>query len=230
MQTMTHSQWRAVTSPSFLLFLSLVSISGCSDELVTEVQVGGIPRTTLVISGEISPQHQTLQLSLASARVTDGIVTVNGFPIPHRGGGSYWADLPQAVPNGGTLNLKVVAGNVTFDASGVVIPAPTITAPTAGSIFAPNDSIRLAWSTPTDPDDFRLCYNCSENSNNREFDIVPGSAREVKIDTFYLVENGSVFAVYAIKNNFLKWTGSPAVLVQVGFATRSRDGLITVKR
>lgn len=89
MQTMTHLKRHAETSTALFLLLALVSIAGCSHTLVTENQIGGVPRTTLLISGTISPQHQTLQLSLASARVTDAIVTVNGFQIPHRGGGSY---------------------------------------------------------------------------------------------------------------------------------------------
>lgn len=126
--------------------------------------------------------------------------------------------------------MKVVAGNVKLDASGVVIPTPTITAPIAGSIFAQSDSIRLAWSTPTDPDAFDLCFNCWENSDYRETLTVSKSAREFKIPPVTLIDEGSVVAVYALKNNFLKSAGSPDVLLQVGFAARSRDALITVKR
>ncbi len=77
---------------------------------------------------------------------------MNGFPIPHCCGDLYAGKLPEAVPSDASLDLKVVAGGVNFEASGEAIATPTVTAPAAGSTFARTDPISLAWSTHRDPD------------------------------------------------------------------------------
>lgn len=230
MQLTTDLRRSNGASSAVFVLLALASIAGCSEPLVTETQVGGIPQTTLIIKGDLGPQRQNLELRLGLARITDAIVTVNGFPVPHVGGGIYNGDLPQAIPEGGTLSLKVVAGKKTFEGTGVVIPTPTITAPTPGSVFALTDSITLAWSTPVDPDGFRVCLNCWENSWYEGTYSVSGSARAFKIDALDLIPDGTPVSVSASKDNFLKSAGSPDILSQVAFVTTSRDVIITVKQ
>jgi hypothetical protein len=219
----------ARTSSALFVLLALVSIAGCSDPLVTETQIGGIPQTTLLIRGDLGPQHQDLRLHLGSTRITDAIVTVNGFAIPHRGAGTYIGDLPQAVPEGGTLNLKVVAGKMKFEGSGIVLPTPTITAPTAGRIFVPTDAITVAWSSPTDPDGFRICLNCWDSFYGDNYEV-SGSSREFKISlNNMLLDDGAPVTVSAVKGDFLKPASSPDILLQVGFVATSRGAIINIK-
>ncbi|MBA3338500.1 MAG: hypothetical protein H0T54_01890 [Geodermatophilaceae bacterium] len=156
---------------------------------------------------------------------------MNGVPIPHYAGHHYAGNLPEAIPAGGTLNLKVVAGEVHFEASGEVLAAPTITAPAAGSTFAWTDTVSLAWSTPTDPDRFSVCLNCWENSLDGASYPASGSAREFKIAPRALADygTGAIVAVYAYKSNFLTPAGSPGVTSNVVFVARSRDAIFTVK-
>jgi hypothetical protein len=181
----------------------------------------------------MTPQYQSVRVSNGGAPVTDAYVTVNGFPIPHCCGDLYSGKLPEAVPAGGTLNLKVVAGEVKFEAAGEVIGTPTITAPAAGSTVAFTDTVSLAWSISTDPDRFDVCLNCWENALEGAMYPVSGSAREFRIDpqALGLVDygTGAVVAVYAWKSNFLKSAGPPEVTSNVLFMARSRDALITIK-
>lgn len=245
MESMTLFKRRAETSPAVLLFLALLLIAGCRDASVV-TEPAEMPQTvpatptapttptgsgSLFISGVMTAQSQGIRVSRGGAPVTDADVTVNGFPIPHCCGDLYSGNLPEAIPAEGTLNLKVVAGGVNFEASGEVIATPTVTAPDAGSTFAWTDSVSLAWSTPTDPDRFEVCLNCWENSLDGAIYPASGSAREFKIAPRALMDygTGAVVAVYAFKSNFLKSASSPEVTSDVLFMARSRDALITIK-
>ena len=245
MEPITLYKRRAGTSPTVLLFLALPLIAGCRDASVV-TEPAEMPQTvpatptapttptgsgSLLISGVMTPKYQGVRVSRGGAPVTNAEVTVNGFPIPHCCGDLYSGNLPEAIPAEGTLNLKVVASGVNFEASGEVIATPTVTAPAAGSTFAWTDSISLAWSTPTDPDRFEVCLNCWENSLDGAIYQASGSAREFKIDPGALVDygTGAVVAVYAFKSNFLKSVSSPQVTSNVLFVARSRDALITIK-
>lgn len=245
MQPMILLKRRAGTSPALLHFLALLFIAGCRDaSVVTEPAdttrtVPATPTTpttptgsgSLLISGVMTPKYQGVRVSRGGAPVTNAEVTVNGFPIPHCCGDLYSGDLPVAVPAGGTLNLKVVAGRVNFEAPGEVAPTPIITAPAAGSTFARTEPISLVWSTPTDPDRFEVCLNCWENSLDGAIYQASGSAREFKIGPGALADygTGAVVAVYAFKSNFLKSASSPQATSDVLFVARSRDALITIK-
>ena len=246
---MKRSVIRESWSPTMFLFLALLLIAGCGDTSVaTEPDETSQtapappppppPPTTppangsLLIEGVMTPQDQGLRVSRGGAPVTDAEVIVNGVPIPHCCGDLYWGHLPGAVPAGGTLNLKVVAGGLSFEALGEVIATPTIIAPAAGSTFAWTDTVSLAWSIPTDPDRFDVCLNCWEYSLDGATYTVPGSAREFTIAPGDLRDygGGAVVAVYAFKNNFLKSAGSRDATSDVLFMARSRDALITIKR
>jgi len=242
---------REIIYSSNFLAIATVSMSGRVNgiapgtaEIVAMVTVGPSTRRAsmtvnvrpphvvpLLISGVMTPQNQGVQVSRGGVPVTDAIVTVNGFPIPHYRGDLYWGNLPGEVPAGGTLNLKVVAGGVTFEAPGEVIATPIITAPAAGSTLASTDTLKLAWSSPTDPDQFAVCLNCWENnSNDGATYYTSGSAREFKMFPNGLADygEGTPVAVYAYKSNFLKSTSSPEVTSNVLFMARSRDALIRV--
>ncbi len=245
MQTMILLKRRAGTSPEVLLFLALLVIAGCRDAPVVTEPAGtpqAVPATptaptaptgsgSLFISGVMTPLYQGVRVSRGGAPVTNADVTVNGIRIPHCCGDLYSGNLPGAVPAGATLNLRVVAGGVNFEAPGEVIATPTITAPAAGSTFARTDPVGLAWSTPTDPDRFEVCLNCWENSLYGEIHPAAGSAREFKIAPGALVDfgTGAIVAVYAFKSNFLKAASSPEVTSNVRFMARSSDALITIK-
>ena len=240
MQPMTLLKRRA-GSPAAILCLALALITGCRDASVTEPAetsrtVPPTPTTPTVsgplfISGAMTSQYQSIRVSRGGSPVTDANVTVNGVRIAHCCGDLYSGSLPEAVPSGGTLNLKVVAGGVSFEAPGEVIPTPTITAPAAGSTFSWKDSVNLAWSTPTDPDRFEVCLNCWANSLDGAIYHASGSTREFKIAPGALVDygTGTVVTVYAFKNDFLKAASSPEVTANVLFMAASRDALITIK-
>ena len=231
MLPITLLERRVGTAPATFLLLALMSIAGCSDgPLMTE---SGTPATSsaLFISGGMTPQKQFIRVVRDGAPVTNASVTVNGFPIPYCCGDLYSGALPEPVAAGGTLNLKVVAGALSFEAAGEVAPTPTITAPVAGSTFASTDAVKLAWSTPTDPDRFEVCVNCWENSLDGAMYQASGSTREFKIAPGALVDygTGAVVALYAFKSNFLKPGNSPRVTTDIHFVARSRDALITIK-
>ena len=241
MQAVSRLKLRAGTSRAVFRFLMLLLIAGCRDtSVVTEPRekppaVPGTPTTPgsgfLFISGAMSPQYQALRLSRGGAPVTDANVTVNGVPIPHCCGDLYSGNLPGAVPAGGTLNLKVVTGGVSFEASGEVIATPTITAPAAGSSFASKDPVSLVWSIPTDPDRFEVCLNCWANSLDGAIYPATGSAREFNIAPGTLVDygGGTIVVVSAFKSDFLKSASSREVTSDVLFLARSRDAVITIK-
>ena len=93
------------------------------------------------------------------------------------------------------------------------------------------DTVRMAWSIPTDPDYFEVCLNCWENSNDGAIWPASGSAREFKIAPYSLADygEGTIVAVYAFKKNFLKPTTSSEVKSDVLFMTRSLDAVLTIK-
>ncbi len=252
-QPMSLSKRRAGRSPAVLLLFALPLIAGCRDTPVVTEPVGETPHTvpatpatpdtpnspstppgggSLFISGIMTPQLQGVRVSRGGEAVTHADVTVNGFPIPHCCGDLYSGNLPEAVRAGDTLNLKVVARGVSFEAHGEVTATPTITAPAAGSTFSSSDSVSLAWSTPTDPDRFEVCLNCWENSLWGEMWPASGKVREFKIAPGSLVDfgGGAVVAVYAYKSNFLK-SASPSddATSNVVFFARSRDAIINIK-
>src|SRR5687768_11579377 len=186
---MTLLKRHAGTSPAVLLFLVLLLIAGCRDASEatepsgTSRKIPAAPTAptgsgSLSITGVMTPQYQSVRVSRGGAPVTDADVTVNGFPIPHCCGDLYAGSLPGAVPAGGTLNLKVVAGGVNFEALGEVTATPTITTPASGSTFARTDPVSLTWSIPTDPDRFEVCLNCWENSLDGAIYPASGSSRE----------------------------------------------------
>ena len=223
---------RSVGTPRRFLFLALVSIAACDTLGVTETQSGGVAGKTLVIRGQMTPQLQGIDLRRGGKPVTDATVTVNGFALKYSSEGGYLGSLPGEVSAGGTLNLKVVSGGVTIEASGKAIATPVITGPAEGRSFTVTDSITLAWSTPTDPDYFIVCMKSC--GNDGEQNLVAGSARENKISAGFLREwfGGvvPVVTVHATKSNFLKLAGSPDALLLVDFNTKSRDVLITVTK
>jgi hypothetical protein len=229
---MTLLKRRAGTSPAVRLLLALLLITGCLDMTATELAgTSDLTGGSLLISGVMTPQHQGVRLVQGGTPVTDAEVTVNGIRIPHCCGDLYSGDLPEAVPAGATLNLKVVGAGVTFEAQGDVIAPPTITAPVAGSTFAWTDAISLAWSTPADPDRFEVCLNCWPNSNDGEIYPALGSARQFNIAPRSLVDygEGTVVAVYAFKKKFLKLASTGKINLDVLFVARSRDALIKIK-
>lgn len=241
MQPITLWKRRAGASPAVSLFLALLVIAGCRDASVvtqpadTSQTVPAIPTTpgrgSLFISGVMTSQYQSVRVSRGGAPVTNAEVTVNGFRMGHCCGDLYAGDLPQEIPAGGVLNLRVVAGGVTFEALGEVAAPPTITAPAGRDTFSSTDTVSLAWSIPADPDRFEVCVNCWSNSNDGAIWPVSGSARKFKIAPGALVDYGSgaVVAVSAFKSNFLKSVSSRDVTSDVLFMATSRDALITIK-
>jgi hypothetical protein len=233
LQAITHLKRPVGTSPAFFLFLALLSIAGCSDspgltESVRIVRPAAIP---LLISGEMTPQYQSVRVSRGDEEVADAIVTVNGFRIRYSGRGLYSGNLPAAVPAGEILNVKVIAGGVTFDGSGEVLATPVITTPAAGSTFARTDTISLAWNIMYDPEKFGVCLNCADDFGGTMYPA-DGGAREFKIAPDALVDHGggAVVAVYAYNSSFLRSTNSPQATSKVLFLTRSSDALIAIKR
>jgi hypothetical protein len=173
----------------------------------------------------MSDQYQSIRVSRRGVAVTDAVVTVNGISIPHCCGNLYSGKRPEAVPAGGTLTLKVVVGDTTFEAPGEVTPTPIITAPAAGSTFASTEAINLAWSSPKDPDQFEVCLNCWNNSIDAASYQLPGSQRDFKIEGGSLTDygTGSIVTIYAYKKNFLTWTNSEAVFSNVLFYASSGE-------
>lgn len=254
MQPMTLWNRRAGTSPAVVLLFTLLMMAGCRDASVvtepakksdagpgtsTTPTTPATPATptnpagghSLLISGVMTSRYQGVRVSRGGAPVTDAEVTVNGLRIVHCCGDLYAGSLPEEVPAGGTLDLKVQAGGVSFEGLGQVTATPVITAPAAGSTFAVTDTVSLHWSTPTDPDRFEVCLNCWENSLDGAIWPASGSAREFKIAPGSLVDygTGAVVAVYAYKSNFLTSPSSPDITSNVLFMARSRDALITIK-
>ena len=230
---MTPLKQRTATSSAVLLILSVVLTAGCSDAGVTGTVTDAIPTSSgsLLVSGTMTPQRQYIRVSRGGAPVTNADVTVNGVPIPHRTGDLYSGSLPEPVAAGGTLNLKVVTGGVSFEAPGEVTMTPVITAPRAGSSFASTDAVNLTWSTSADPDRFEVCLNCWENSLYGGIYTVSGSTREFKIAPGALVDFGTGAPVFvtAFKSNFLESARSPHVTTNVQFVADSREALITIK-
>lgn len=222
MKHMTLFNRCAGKSSASLLFSALMTIAGCHDgSAMTEPAEATI---LLRISGVMTPQYQSIRVASGGVPVMDANVTVNGVSIPHYAGDLYSGSLPAAIPAGGTLNLKVVAGRVNFQGSGEVLATPVITAPAAGSTFASTDHFSLAWSVPTDPDRFEVCLNCWLNSLDARTYSAPGSSRAFSIAPGALADygTGAVVAVSAFKNNFLKSAGSPSVASNVLFNVGSR--------
>jgi len=186
----------------------------------------------LIISGLMTQLYQSIVVPQDGVPVTDVEVTVNGTRIPYCCGYSYAGNLPEAVPAGGKLTLKVSAAGRTFEATGEVMPIPAITAPASGSTFASTDLIRLEWSTPVDPDHFEVCLNCYENSIYRETHNVLETERAFVIEPGSLVDygEGTNVAVIARKTHFLKSATSPDGTADMVFVARSRDVLIFIKQ
>lgn len=224
-----------------LLCLALMETAGCHDP-------AGMPHTapatptapttptvpagsgTLFISGGMGAQGGYFRVSRGGAPATDADVTVNGFPIPREKDNLYVGKLPEPVPAGGTLNLKVVASGVTFEASGEVI-ALSITAPTAGSTFARADTVTLAWSASMDPERFEVCLNCGQGYLEGGTYPASGSARQFKIapNMMWDYGEGTVVAVSAVKSNFLQPASSPTGTSEVSFRAASRVAGIIIK-
>jgi len=225
---------------TLLAILLMVAIPACKSELATAPASPASPDNSpaaptgdpLFISGEMTPLHQRIRVSDFISDVTDAEVTVNGTRIPHCCGNIYAGDLPEAVPAGGKLTLKVAApGYQTFEATGIVTGIPAITAPASGTASASTDAIRLQWTIPTDPDRFEVCLNCIDNSNDGAIYPALGRARELVIQPFSLVDygEGTPVAVYARKDRFLKSAGSNGSISDVLFTARSRAVLIFIK-
>jgi hypothetical protein len=188
----------------------------------------GVP---FLVSGALTPKHQSVRVVQGGKPITDAEVTVNGVTIPHCCGDLYAGDLPEVVSPGVMLNLTVsVAGRI-FVASGVVATAPIITAPISGSSAAVTDYVRVAWSSPTDPTIFDVCVNCLENALEGEITWVPGTSREFMIRPGALLDwgGGAVIAVYAKTRHFLNPAASPDFVSDVQFIARSRDVIIKMK-
>lgn len=242
MQPMTLSM-RTTALSAVLLYLTLGSIAGCRDasqqtgpgEIQTVPKTPTTPNTpttgVLTISGAMTPLYQSIRLTRRGVPVTDAVVTVNGYVIPHYAGDLYSGSLPVVVPAGGTLNLKVIAGTVTFEAPGEVIPMPVITSPLSGTTFAYGDSVQLTWSSPANPDQFSVCLNCWENSLDGAIYYTSGSAREFMIPPGTLTDygKGTPITVSARKINFLKSADTPEVATSVEFWAHSNNAVVRIK-
>jgi len=241
MHSITALKRRAETSRAVLLSLAMLAIAACRDTpVVTEPAaipiVPGTPATpttrdVLFISGAMGPQYQSIRLAAGDTTLTDAKVTVNGFPLTYCCSNLYTGTLPEAVPGGGKIYLKVVVGAVTYKALGETIPTPVITEPATGSTFASTDYVSLFWSTPADPDKFEVCLNCWPNSNEGEIYTTSGSTRAFTIAPGHLVdyEDETVVAVFAFKRDFLKSVDTPEIRSDVLFVTRSGDAHIHVR-
>jgi len=180
--------------------------------------------------------------------VTDANVTVNGVRIPHDIAEVYWGEILDAVPVGGTLTLKVIAGGDTLEATVQVPAIPTITAPAAGQVFASTDSVAVTWSSLADPDRFDIDVNdngpiyylsgSARALNNPPGGVVhyglgnelhwppysvPGSARAFKIPAGVVTDYpaGNIVSVTAIGDTFLKFSSSPKATSSVEFRVSS---------
>jgi len=164
--------------------------------------------------------------------VLDAVVKVNGFTMPYCCGDLYSGDLPEAVPDGGTLNLDVEAGGVKFEASREVIATPTITGPAEGIPIEWTDSVTLTWSSPVDPDLFEVCLNCWDNSIFGEGYYTLGSERQFKFRAGTLADfgEGAPVTVFAQKNGFIKSDSSAEVTADVRYRARAHDLIIRLNR
>ncbi|HKY97607.1 MAG TPA: hypothetical protein VJL35_07105 [Gemmatimonadaceae bacterium] len=190
----------------------------------------GNPRS-LHISGGMSPWYQGIRVVRNGVPDLDAKVTVNGVLLQHCCAELYVGNLPDTLPAGSAINLKVVAGAMTFEATGKVIPTPVITAPVSETTFLSTEYVSLTWSTPTDPDKFEVCLNCWENALEGEIYPVPGTTRSFTIAPGHLVDylDSTVVAVYARKDHFLEWVDTPAISSDVQFIARSRDTIVHIK-
>ena len=235
-----------------MVFPTLLLIAGCFDmPVVPEPQPAPVPTTpvnppapvtpatpsnpgnprSLQISGGMSPWHQGIRVVRNGVPVLDAKVTVNGVLLEHCCAELYVGNLPDTLPAGSTISLKVVAGAATFEATGKVIPTPVITAPVSDTTYSSTENVSLAWSTPTDPDQFEVCLNCWENALEGEIYPAPGTARSFIISPGHLVDylDYTVVAIYARKYDFLEWVDTPAISSDVQFIARSRDAIVHIK-
>ncbi len=235
----------AVALRAIFVALTLTLVAGCGDGSVD----GPLPafpsappaspappptptpssQDSLVVSGVMSDRSQGIRVSRRGAAVTDAIVTVNGVQIGYCCGNLYSGKLPDAIKAGDTLNLKVVAGGVTVEGTGIAIGTPNIALPAAGSVIGFADTLKVAWATDADPDRFEVCLNCWENSLDGALYGVPGSARNFTITPSGLVDygTGAVVAVYARNENFMKFVGAESGSVML-FVSRSADARIKI--
>ena len=190
---------------------SLVALS--CDDGVTTPPVPDDPVTPLLIVGEeMGTQFQSLTITRRGRTVTDAVVTVNGVTLPHTGGGSYQGQLPAALPAGSPLNLRVSAGRATVEGTREVPEAPVVTTPVTGTVFAPTDSITVAWTSATTPDRFVVVATTmlGEESFSQSFPA-PTAARQMKIaarDFPALTE--LAIEVYAYNDGGLTGAADPA--------------------
>lgn len=226
MRPLTISKSRARAWP--IVFLSaILLVAACDRDNPTAPVVAG--PSALHVSGVMGALYQSVRVR-AGRPVTDAVVTVNGVAIPHCCGDLYSGKLPEAVPPGSQLDLTVSAGGLTVEATGYVLEAPIITAPATGSVLASTDFINVTWTSATDPDRFEVCLNCWENSLDGAIYQTPGTARDLKIAAGDLTDygNGAIVAVYAMKEDFLSFTGTVAPGSRVMFVSRSPDAVFTI--
>ena len=185
----------------------------------------------LLILGDMGTQLEKLTVTREGVAVTDATVTINGVAIPHVVAGLYQGQLPTAVPAGSPLNLEVSAGGATVQGTVNVPEAPVLTAPAAGAVFDPRDTITFSWTSATDPDRFVVSMGLITPNGSR-LDIpfpAAGTTRELEIPLppEFGAGPGTTYSVFAYNDGSFTGQVDPESRIGVGSDGSPNAGIIT---
>jgi hypothetical protein len=166
-------------------------LAACSGSATTTTTTGD---TFQIRGADMSGAAQNVRVELNGTLTAGLTVTVNGTALTDAGGGSYNGFVQPTVAAGGAVQVQVTNGTITATGNGTVPERPVITGAAHTTMGAP---VTITWTSATAPDSFMVAlnYHLPDNSSAAVIARLPGTARQVTLQTTDILAGGVVFSV-----------------------------------
>ncbi len=162
--------------------------------------------------------------------IADATVTLNGTDLPLLYPGRYSGTLPVALSPGDPMVLLVVTSTDTVTATDVAPESPQVTSPLEGAVYAPSETITVAWTSTTDPDEFLIQGSTTARTSPlvREAFTVSGTIRSLDVDAGLFPAGDVQFTVFAYENGVFEGDVDPESAMHIR-GTGSAEPTVTIE-
>lgn len=134
-------------------------------------------------------------------------MTVNGVALPYTPYDYYYGHPASSLAPGASLEMRVTVPEGDITGRSTVPANVNLTAPTDGSSINVSSVTNVAWTSATDPTEFRLGYVLTGDSFFYPLGTAPASARTFSVPANKLPANARMICVYGVNSGTATLTG-----------------------